>query len=202
MRTEKLLGAIALIGATAAFNAGCVGRASAGAYAEVEAPVVFVEPPTLVLIDSGVWVVRDYEYSVYYYSDFYWVYRGGVWYRSHAYDRGWATVEVDVVPSFVVHRDHRAYVHYRGSARAQTRVAARGGGYTSPEPEPARKDGPPGHAAAQHGGPPGQQDPPGVGNQRKEETGEASSPKKKKHEEKKGQKKDKDKDKEKHGEGN
>jgi hypothetical protein len=190
MRTKKLIGAIAFIAGTAAFGVGCMAHGSAGAYAEVDAPVVFVDPPTLVLVDSDVWVVRDYDYPVYYYSDFYWVYRDDVWYRSHAYDGGWARVEVNVVPALIVRRDHRAYVHYHGSASAQTRVGVRGGGYASPGP--TRRGGPPGYAAEQRGTPPGHQDPPGVGNQRKEATGQPSSPKKRKYEEKKGNKKDKE----------
>ena len=75
---------------------------------EAEAPVVFVEPPTLVEVDADVWVVRDYDYPVYYTSGFYWVYRDGIWWRSDMYDKGWAKVEVSVVPQVIVQRDHHA----------------------------------------------------------------------------------------------
>jgi hypothetical protein len=185
MTRKEIIGALALIGATAAWNVGCVahGHASASAHAEAEAPVVFVETPTLVYVESDVWVVRDYDYAVYYVDGYYWVYRDSVWYRSRAYDRGWATVEVSVVPSVVVHSNHHAYVHYHGSATAKTRVAPRE--YVAAEPH----HGPPDHAAAQHGGPPGHDETPGVGNQRKAAEGE--DVKAKKHKKDKKDKKDK-----------
>src|SRR5262245_9171351 len=123
----------------AALGIGCVARASghASAYAEAEPPIVFEAPPTLVLVDSDVWVVRDYGATVYYYDGFYWHYREGIWYRASSYNGGWMTVEVSVVPQVIVRRDHRIYVHYHGEASARTRRA------------------PPAHAAARHGGPPG-----------------------------------------------
>ena len=165
MRTEQLICVVALLGATAVFNIGCVaearGSATASAEAEVDAPVVFVEPPTLVELDADVWVVRDYDYPVYYSGDYYFVYRDNVWYRSRYYDRGWAVIEVAAVPTVVVHRDHHAFVHFHGSANARTRVAARGyagdshrGSHERAAEEPHR--GPPEHAARQHRGPPGQ----------------------------------------------
>src|SRR4051812_14624454 len=121
MKSEQLIGVLAVIGATAAFNGGCVAHAQAGGYAEADAPVVFAEPPTLVSVDADVWVVRDYDYSVYYVSDSYWVYRNSTWYRAQSYDHGWVKVEVSVVPAIIVQRDHHAYVHYKGDAMARTR---------------------------------------------------------------------------------
>jgi hypothetical protein len=87
--------------------------------------VTYVEPPTLVAVDSGVWVVRDSDYPVYYVDDQYWVYRDNVWYRSRYYDRDFVTVQVNVVPTPIVRRDHHAYVHFRGEAGAQTQIAPR-----------------------------------------------------------------------------
>ena len=149
MKTATLLGGLALVGATALSNVGCVAHAHAGAYVEAEAPVVFVEPPTLIEIDSGVWVVRDYDYPVYYVGDAYWVYRDDVWYRSNTYDGGWARIDVNIVPSVVVHRDHSAYVHYRGAATARTRVGPRGS-----EMRPASLDRRPGDVSEPRRGPP------------------------------------------------
>src|SRR5262249_22340004 len=102
MRSEQLIRALALIGATAGCGVGCVAHAAAGGAMEAEAPVVLVEPPTLVEVDADVWVVRDYDYSVYYTGGFYWVYRDGIWWRSEMYDKGWAKVEVTVVPQVIV----------------------------------------------------------------------------------------------------
>jgi hypothetical protein len=133
MRTAQLLGALALIGAAVVGDVGCVART--GAYVEAGPPVVFVEPPTLIEIDAGVWVVRDYDYPVYYFGSSYWVYHGDVWYRSETYDGGWARIDVDIVPTVIVRRNHSAYVHYRGSATARTRVGPRG-----PQMRPASAD--------------------------------------------------------------
>ncbi|HYU80187.1 MAG TPA: hypothetical protein VEK56_14455 [Vicinamibacterales bacterium] len=143
MRSQDLTCVVVLLGAMTAFNAGCEAHATGSAYAEAEAPVVFVSEPTLVEIDAGIWVVQDYDYPVYFYANEYWVIRGGVWYRSRSYDSGWARVEASVVPSVVVNRKHDLYVHYRGGGRTRGAPGGHGG------------HGPPDHAAAQHGGPPG-----------------------------------------------
>jgi hypothetical protein len=186
---SDLIGALVLIGATTAIS-GCVAHAQAGGYAEAEAPVVFVEPPTLVAVDADVWVVRDYDYSVYYVGDYYWVYRNDHWYRSRSYDSGWVVVEVAVVPTVIVQRDHHMYVHYKGDANAKTRPGPR----EHDRAEAAEhRHGPPEHAAEQHGGPPGHDAIPGVGNQRRAEDGTASPNAKK--DDKKDDDKDKDKDK-------
>src|SRR5262249_54278386 len=111
---------------------------------------------TLVEIDADVWVVRDADYPVYYVENSYWVYRDDVWWRSSAYDHGWAKVEVHVVPTVIVRRDHRAFVHYHGAPTARTRPA--------PREEWA-------HDRDHH--PPGHDEIPGVGNQRKAEEGDA-----------------------------
>jgi hypothetical protein len=109
---------------------------------------VFTGPPTLVAIDGSIWVVRDADYPVYYVDDDYWVIRDGVWYRSHAYDGGWVTVEASVVPATIVSRKHTTYIHFQGSVDAKTRMAPRPGETaTAPEHE----------------------DKPGVGNERKAE---------------------------------
>src|SRR6266542_270370 len=147
MRSEDLTRVLVLLGATIVFNVGCEAHATGSAYAEADAPVVFVSEPTLVEIDAGVWVVQDYDYPVYFYADEYWVLRGGVWYRSRSYEGGWARAEASVVPTIIVNRNHNMYVHCRGGATARTRAAPGGHG---------RGHGPPDHAAEQHGGPPGQ----------------------------------------------
>jgi hypothetical protein len=153
MKSRQVISAFALVVGTAALSAGCVAHAEAAGGVEAQAPVVFVGTPTLVAIDEGVWVVRESDYPVYYYDDYYWVYRDNVWYRSHTYEGGWLVIEVSIVPGVIVHRNHTLYVHYQGAATAQTRPAPR-----------------PGETASNpHGGPPGHDEPPGVGNQRKAE---------------------------------
>lgn len=129
MRNKLLLGSLTL-GAAALLTTGtgCFGHAEAGAYTEADAPVVYEEEPTLVVVEPNVWVVRDYDYAVYYVDGYYWVYRDDGWRRSRAYDRGWMTVEVNIVPRIIVSRDHHAYVHYHGPSNATTRRAPREGG--------------------------------------------------------------------------
>jgi hypothetical protein len=144
MKSQRI-GMLALVGATAALSVGCAAQAQVSGTAEAEAPVVFVGTPTLVAIDSNVWVVRDSDQPTYYVDDYYWVYRDGVWYRSPGYDGGWARVEVSIVPATIVSRRHVTYVHYHGDATAQVRSAPRG-------------DGPRDH-----------DERPGVGNERKAE---------------------------------
>jgi hypothetical protein len=142
---SQLVGVVALVGATAGLSVGCAAQAQISGSAEADAPVVFVGTPTLIEVDSGIWVVRDSDQATYYVDDYYWVYRDGVWYRSRAYDGGWIVVEVSVVPGTIVTRRHAMYVHYHGDARAQVRSAPRG-------------DGPREHDES-----------PGVGNERKAE---------------------------------
>jgi hypothetical protein len=148
MRSVDLTRILAL-GATIVLSAGCVAHAQGGVVAEADAPVVFTAEPTLVEVDSGIWVVRDYDYPVYYFDDNYWVFRDGIWYRSNSYQGGWVRIEPTAVPQVIIHRDHRAYVHYHGAATAQVKAAPRRGG------EHEHHEGPPEHAAEQHGGPPG-----------------------------------------------
>jgi len=173
MRSAHIVCTLGLVG-TVALGVGCVAHAQAGGYSEAEAPVVFVEPPTLVEVDADVWVVRDYDYAVYYVDGSYWVYRNDAWWRAQAYDKGWARVEVNVVPAVIVRRDHHAYVRYHGAPSAKTRPGPRERVASDPEPHrgpPDHAGGPPEHAAEQHGGPPGHNEVPGPGNQRKAEDG-------------------------------
>jgi hypothetical protein len=137
--------------AAAALDAGCVARAQMGASADVQ-PVVFTERPTLVEVVAGVWVVRDYDYAVYYVDGSYWAFKDDVWYRSPAYDHGWVVAEVNLVPVTIVHRDHHAYIHFHGDARAETRMAP--GEHEGLEAKRGESD----EAAEKHGGPPGHEE--------------------------------------------
>src|SRR5258706_6514419 len=139
MRSHEVVRVVALVGATLLGSAGCVAHAQGTASAGADAPVVFTSEPTLVEVESGVWVVRAYDQPVSFVDDAYWVVRDGVWYRAHSYDSGWIRVEATVVPAAIVHRDHHVYVHYHGAATAQTRVA--------PRRHEGERHGPPEHAA-------------------------------------------------------
>jgi hypothetical protein len=87
--------------------------------------------PTLVLVDTGVWVIEDYDEPVFYTDGYYWRFRSGIWYRSYAYNEGWVTVSVVPMGLRRIDRPTR-YVHYTAAPQAQ------------------RRRGPPDHAPA-HG---------------------------------------------------
>jgi hypothetical protein len=157
----KLLGAIAIVGATSAFGTGCMMPAHASASGEAEAPVTYASRPTLVAVSSGVWVVRSSAHATYYVSDSYWCYRDGTWYRSGTYDGGWAVVSVSVVPTVIVKSNHSLYVNYEGGAAAVTKPAPGGGGghdyVATNDPPPSKKEKEK-----------DKDDLPGVGNKRKD----------------------------------
>ena len=98
------LGAVML--ALSLASAGCT--VGARGYAEVGPSVAFVEPPLLVWIAPGVWVVRDHYEPVYYVDDGYYRYSGGNWYFAASWNApSWVVVRHSAVPRVVVRRDHR-----------------------------------------------------------------------------------------------
>lgn len=125
MRSTRVITGLLLIGAATVFNTGCSARAGVTGYARTGPPVYYSEPPTLLYIGPEIWVVRDAEYPIYYSDGFYWSYYGDTWYRSDTYDGGWISVSLYTVPTRIIHRDHTAYIHYRGRGEP-TRVAPRG----------------------------------------------------------------------------
>jgi hypothetical protein len=160
LTTQRLITATFALLGLVGVTGGCTAHASGTAYSQAAAPVATVDNPTLVEVDAGVWVIRDYDEPIYFVSDDYWVFRSGIWYRSHVYDGGWVVADATVVPSVIVHRDHRAYVHYRGAATAQTRAAPR-------RQRDSDHRGPPEHAAEPHA--PDRDDARGPSTERKTE---------------------------------
>ncbi|MCA9674101.1 MAG: hypothetical protein KC464_03585, partial [Myxococcales bacterium] len=78
--------------------------------------------PDLVMISPGVYVVADYDDSVFYYDNYYWRYDGYVWYRSNVYTGGWARWSSP--PRAIVRIDRpRAYVRYRGNGNVHHQPA-------------------------------------------------------------------------------
>jgi hypothetical protein len=54
-------------------------------------PIPFLAPPELVVLpDTDVYVVPDYDQDIYFYGGWWWRPWGGRWYRSLSYDSGWA----------------------------------------------------------------------------------------------------------------
>src|SRR5262249_36202869 len=109
---------LVLIGATA-LVAGCAAEGQATGRARADAPGVLPAAPTLVALDTSVWVVRDADRAVYYVQEHYWCYRDGDWYRSRSFDGGWKVVDSNVVPETIVTRNHEMYIHYHGEAMAR-----------------------------------------------------------------------------------
>jgi hypothetical protein len=115
--------ALALVSILAA--AACSGSGTMYSSGTVSAGVSYGTAPPLVEIQPGVWVVEEYDEPVFYADDYYWLYRGGGWYRSPYYDRGWVTTYE--VPYRVRSIDRpTAYVRYRGSAGVRYRQGPRG----------------------------------------------------------------------------
>ncbi len=106
---------------TALFGFACTGCAAQGGF-EVDAPEasveVFSEPPELILVEGDVYVVQDSQYATYYVDGYYWEYRENTWYHTEYWDEPWVQVEIGVVPTIIVERDHAHYVHYHGGADA------------------------------------------------------------------------------------
>jgi hypothetical protein len=103
--------------------AGCIAHGQVVAGADLDAPhFVFVEPPMLVAIQPGVWVVRDYRAQIFFVGDAYWHVSGGVWYRADFYDGGWIAVSTVKVPLQIRSIDEARYVHFEGEAGAARRA--------------------------------------------------------------------------------
>jgi hypothetical protein len=81
--------------------------------------LVFAAPPEMVVIpETNVYVVPDYDEDIYFYSGWWWRPWNGHWYRSRRYNSGW--VYYQSVPSFYVripfgwrndYREHRWQGH-------------------------------------------------------------------------------------------
>jgi len=104
--------------------------AAAGCYVAAEPQYTAEEDGAgdLVEVSPGVEVVADYDEPVFFADDFYWAFRGGVWYSSPWYRGGW--VRAEHVPDHIGHIEHpEMYRHYRPAgyvAHAQVH-----GGYAS-----------------------------------------------------------------------
>ncbi|HUS32977.1 MAG TPA: hypothetical protein VMZ53_30955 [Kofleriaceae bacterium] len=78
-----------------------------------------VSAPDLVYIGPSVQVIADWNEPVFYSSNYYWRYDGGVWYRSSNHLNGW--MRIQTVPAAILQIERpTAYIHYRaqGSANA------------------------------------------------------------------------------------
>lgn len=101
----------------AVVTSGCV----AHGHARVEARAT---TPELVYVGPGVYVIEDYHEPVFYSGGAYWLYRDGVWFRSHVHSGHW--VRARTVPRAVLRIDRpRAYVRYRARTHRRSQPAAR-----------------------------------------------------------------------------
>jgi hypothetical protein len=76
-----------------------------------------VTTPRMVYVSAGVQVIEDYDEPIFYSSNMYWRYDGGVWYQSRYHTSGWVRVATPPAPILRIERP-TAYVHYHGSAQA------------------------------------------------------------------------------------
>ena len=57
-----------------------------------------VTTPNLVYVSPGVQVIEDYDEPIFYSSNMYWRYDGGVWYQSRYHTSGWVRVASPPAP--------------------------------------------------------------------------------------------------------
>lgn len=127
MRAMKLLMGIVLVTVT---TLGCGVRGRPYPYTrEVigydEPWIAFREPPKLVELEHGLYVVHDHFAAVYYTEGRYWLYHQGIWYRATSWNSAWTPVHVDLVPGRIAYREHAHYVRYRPDDAVVQRAPAR-----------------------------------------------------------------------------
>jgi hypothetical protein len=113
----KRLAALVLV-SLGLLSAGCVVEDRTPVYVGEPELVAFYEPPPLIYIEPGVYVVRDSPYPVYFVNGYYWTYHGGAWYQAARWNAPWMMVGIHSVPYYIVHRDHHRYVRYYGHPHA------------------------------------------------------------------------------------
>jgi hypothetical protein len=88
---------------------------------------VRVSSPELVTVSPSVQVIADADEPLFYADGYYWLYRDNTWLRSDSYNRGFARIDVNIVPQGVrTIRDPQGYTHYRrngGGGHAYARGA-------------------------------------------------------------------------------
>ena len=116
-----------LFSALLAFGAGCYVddpqvRYSGGVAVNANAEADLVE------VSPGVEVVADYNEPVFFADDYYWAYRGGIWYQSGYYGGGWR--RAGYVPGHITSIRHpEGYAHFRPNGYA--RGTYRNGGHVT-----------------------------------------------------------------------
>jgi hypothetical protein len=103
-----------VVAGLALLNAGCAAEAQTHAYVAGPDVVAFYEPPPLIMVEPGIYVLRDSAVPVYYIDGAYWSYSDGVWYRAGHWRDPWVRVGIHGIPYGIAHRDHHRYVRYHG----------------------------------------------------------------------------------------
>ncbi len=82
-----------------------------------------VTTPSLVYVSADVQVIEDYHEPVFYSSNMYWRFQGGVWYSSRYHTRDW--VRVTVLPPQIQRIEQPTmYIRYKGDASAKAAAKA------------------------------------------------------------------------------
>jgi len=92
-----------ILAASLASGAGCV---------VAEPPYYWEDPPGVVEVEPGIWVVPNWRTQVFYSDGWYWTYYEGRWYRGSGRHSGWRVVEVHQVPQRVVTVPAGRYVQW------------------------------------------------------------------------------------------
>jgi hypothetical protein len=87
-----------------------VARAQASVTLQLNLPVVL---PALVVVSPGVQVVPDVDEEVFFVDGYYWVRRGGGWYRSRSHRSGWVLVPARGVPGRIAGVPPGKYKHWK-----------------------------------------------------------------------------------------
>jgi hypothetical protein len=114
---KKSISSLLFVLLVAGLAAGCAASGSARYSASVTTP-------RLIYVSAGVQVIEDYDEPIFYSSNMYWRYDGGVWYQSRYHTTGWIRVSNPPAPILRIERP-AMYVHYRGSANASATGQAR-----------------------------------------------------------------------------
>ena len=111
---KKLLSGTLLLALALACPLQTMARVEVGVSISLPPPVVFVEPPQLIVLPGTyVYAVPDAEVDIFFYEGWWWRTWDGRWYRSRDYSSGWGYYEN--VPSFYreVPSDWRNYYRER-----------------------------------------------------------------------------------------
>jgi hypothetical protein len=95
-----LLGTI-LLALVLVFPVSTMARVDVGINISLPPPIVFAAPPEMIVLpETNVYVVPDFDVDIFFYNGWWWRPWDGHWYRSRNYSSGWGYYRT--VPSFYI----------------------------------------------------------------------------------------------------